>query len=282
MITEPDYGSDALNMKTSWEATDRGTVRLEGTKHWAGLTGWADYWLLTARPRAADGNLRRDVDFFVADQTDPAQHVVVEEVFPNLGLRMLPYGRNRVDVELPAHARLEPHTTGVKMMLDRAAPQPPPVPRHGDGLPAPPARRGHRSHAAALGRRAPAPRLRPGARAADPDAGRRHVLRRDVPALGRDGRRGARPLGRGPQGQRLQDGRDRLDARGVAVAPAARRRAGLPRRPPRRARGRGLPPVHDLRGLERHPLPAGHRGRREGDAPRARDRPRRATSAPSR
>lgn len=118
MITEPDYGSDALNMKTAWEATDRGTVHLTGTKHWAGLTGWADYWLLTARPRAADGNLRRDVDFFVADQTDPAQHVVVEEVFPNLGLRMLPYGRNRIDVELPEHARLEPHTTGVKMMLD--------------------------------------------------------------------------------------------------------------------------------------------------------------------
>lgn len=118
MITEPDYGSDALNMKTAWEATGRGTVRLSGIKHWAGLTGWADYWLLTARPRAADGNLRRDVDFFVADQTQAAQHVTVEEIYPNLGLRMLPYGRNRIDVELPEHARLTPHTTGVKMMLD--------------------------------------------------------------------------------------------------------------------------------------------------------------------
>ncbi len=118
MITEPDYGSDALSMKTSWRATGRGTVHVEGTKHWAGLTGWADYWLLTARPLAGDGNLRRDVDFFVADQTQAAQHVTVEEIYPNLGLRMLPYGRNRVDVELPERARLEPHTTGVKMMLD--------------------------------------------------------------------------------------------------------------------------------------------------------------------
>ncbi len=31
---------------------------------------------------------------------------------------MLPYGRNRVDIEVPDDARLEPETTGVKMMLD--------------------------------------------------------------------------------------------------------------------------------------------------------------------
>ncbi len=118
MITEPGYGSDALSMKTSWRETGRGTVRIEGTKHWGGLTGWADYWLVTARPLAGDGNLRRDVDFFVADQTMPGETIEVEEVYPNLGLRMLPYGRNRVSIEVPDSARLEPETTGVKMMLD--------------------------------------------------------------------------------------------------------------------------------------------------------------------
>ena len=118
MITEPDYGSDALNMKTSWRDTGRGTVRIEGTKHWGGLTGWADYWLITARPLAGDGNLRRDVDFFVADQNAPGETVEVTELYPHLGLRMLPYGRNRVAVEVPDTARLTPETTGVKMMLD--------------------------------------------------------------------------------------------------------------------------------------------------------------------
>ena len=118
MITEPDYGSDALNMKTAWRATDHGTVRIDGTKHWGGLTGWADYWLITARPLAGDGNLRRDVDFFVADQNAPGETVEVTELYPNLGLRMLPYGRNRVAVEVPESARLTPETTGVKMMLD--------------------------------------------------------------------------------------------------------------------------------------------------------------------
>lgn len=118
MITEPDHGSDALSMKTAWEAAPNDAFHIQGTKHWAGLTGWADYWLLTARPRASDGNLRRDVDFFVADQTAAGQHVDVEALYPNLGLRMLPYGRNRVDVTLPHDARLVPETTGVKMMLD--------------------------------------------------------------------------------------------------------------------------------------------------------------------
>jgi len=118
MITEPDYGSDALNMQTSYRETGRGTYHIEGVKHWGGLTGWADYWLLTARPRAAGGGLQRDVDFFVCDVNAPGQHIEVEEVYQNLGLWMLPYGRNRIDVEVPAAARLEPRTTGVRMLLD--------------------------------------------------------------------------------------------------------------------------------------------------------------------
>ncbi len=118
MITEPDYGSEALSMETGWRQTERGTYEIHGTKHWAGLTGWADYWLLTARPRTSSGGLRRDVDFFIADANRPGQHVTVKELYPNLGLKMIPYGRNRVDVEVPEAARLEPHATGVKMMLD--------------------------------------------------------------------------------------------------------------------------------------------------------------------
>lgn len=117
MITEPDYGSDALHMQSSW--TQQGDhCRLQGTKHWAGLTGWADYWLLTARRRNEKKGLARDIDFFICDANAPQQRVVVEEKFNNLGLYMIPYGRNRIDVSLPATQRLQPHSTGIKMMLD--------------------------------------------------------------------------------------------------------------------------------------------------------------------
>jgi len=117
MITEPDYGSDALHMQSSWsEEGDR--CRLQGTKHWAGLTGWADYWLLTARKASPTKGLSRDIDFFVCDANAPGQNIIVEEKFNNLGLYMIPYGRNRIDVSIPESHRLIPESTGVKMMLD--------------------------------------------------------------------------------------------------------------------------------------------------------------------
>ncbi len=117
MITEPGFGSDALNMQSSYTGKN-GRYHLQGTKHWAGLTGWAEFWLLTARERTDNDDLRRDIDFFICDVNSPGQQIVVEEFYENLGLYQIPYGRNRLDVEIPAVQRLVPETTGVKMMLD--------------------------------------------------------------------------------------------------------------------------------------------------------------------
>ncbi|HKJ41937.1 MAG TPA: acyl-CoA dehydrogenase family protein [Sunxiuqinia sp.] len=117
MITEPDYGSDALNMQTFFKEDDN-DFHLQGKKHWAGLTGWADYWLLTARQKTDKGDLQRDIDFFICDVTQPDQSIKVEEFFDNLGLYQIPYGRNHIDVKIPKTHRLQPHSTGVKMMLD--------------------------------------------------------------------------------------------------------------------------------------------------------------------
>lgn len=117
MITEPNYGSDALNMQTSYvEESDYFHIR--GTKHWAGLTGQADFWVLTARKQTSNGNLQRDVDLFVCDNRAPHQKIVVDEYFENLGLYQIPYGRNILDVKIPKLQRLEPKTTGVQMLLD--------------------------------------------------------------------------------------------------------------------------------------------------------------------
>jgi len=117
MITEPDFGSDALNMQT-WFTEEQHTFHLNGKKHWAGLTGWAEYWLLTARRKSADGELLRDIDFFICDVTQPGQGIKVEEFYDNLGLYQIPYGRNHIDVRVPKTQRLQPHSTGVKMMID--------------------------------------------------------------------------------------------------------------------------------------------------------------------
>src|SRR5690554_5730482 len=113
MITEPEYGSDALNMHTSFTKKDN-QYHIKGTKHWAGLTGWAEYWLLTARQQEKSGELGRDIDFFVTDANEPDQQIMVEELYDNIGLYAIPYGKNRIDVKVPSINKLQPHTSGVK------------------------------------------------------------------------------------------------------------------------------------------------------------------------
>jgi alkylation response protein AidB-like acyl-CoA dehydrogenase len=115
MITEPGHGSDALHMQTSYRKTNNG-FHITGLKHWGGLTGSADYWLIAARRKVAEGDLARDIDLFVHRNADNG--IVVEEYFNNLGLYMLPYGRNRINVEVDATSQLIPKTTGIKMLLD--------------------------------------------------------------------------------------------------------------------------------------------------------------------
>lgn len=119
MITEPDFGSDALHMETSFKKIqgEKGSAyKVSGTKHWAGLTGAADFWLITARKANGDGELGRDIGFFVHDSRRGG--VEVEEYYKNLGLYMLPYGRNNIDIKVPEEYKLKPKSIGIKMMLD--------------------------------------------------------------------------------------------------------------------------------------------------------------------
>lgn len=115
MITEPEYGSDALKMQTKY-SEENGTYHIKGTKHWAGLTGMADYWLMTARAEDKNGNLSRDISFFIHDSSKGG--IEVKEYYNNLGLYMLPYGKNHVDIKVPSTHKLEPSSTGITMMLD--------------------------------------------------------------------------------------------------------------------------------------------------------------------
>ncbi len=117
MITEPDYGSDALNMQTS-NVKLGNEFHIQGIKHWQGLTGMADYWLMTSRPKDIKGNLGRDIDFFVCDVQQPGQSIRVEEYYNNIGLYPIPYGKNIVDIKVPEQFKLEPESTGLKLMMD--------------------------------------------------------------------------------------------------------------------------------------------------------------------
>ena len=117
MITEPDFGTDALSMRTRWRGNGSDYV-ITGKKHWAGLSGRADYWLMTAREEKMDGELKRDIDFFVCDSSDPLQYVKPVEKFSNLGLYMIPYALNEVKVTVPSHHRFRPPRSGIRLMQD--------------------------------------------------------------------------------------------------------------------------------------------------------------------
>ncbi|MBN2738424.1 MAG: acyl-CoA/acyl-ACP dehydrogenase [Spirochaetales bacterium] len=117
MITEPDFGSDALNMQTS-DVKSGTHYHIKGSKHWQGLTGMADYWLMTSRPKKENGELGRDIDFFICDVQQPDQAIYVEEYYNNMGLYPIPYGKNIIDIKVPAQFKLEPESTGLKLMMD--------------------------------------------------------------------------------------------------------------------------------------------------------------------
>jgi len=117
MITEPAYGSDALNMRTSFEEINN-AYHIKGQKHWQGLTGDANYWLVAARKKNENGDLMRDVDFMMTENANPAQKIHVSRKYNNLGLYAISYGVNEIDVQVPLENRLTPSSTGIKMMLD--------------------------------------------------------------------------------------------------------------------------------------------------------------------
>lgn len=117
MITEPDFGSDALNMQTS--NTKIGSAyHIKGIKHWQGLTGMADYWLITSRQQYESGELGRDIDFFICDVQQPNQSILVEEYYNNMGLCAIPYGKNIIDIQVPEQFKLVPESTGLKLLMD--------------------------------------------------------------------------------------------------------------------------------------------------------------------
>lgn len=117
MITEPDFGSDALNMQTS-NTKNGSAYHIKGTKHWQGLTGMADYWLITSRQQYESGELGRDIDFFICDVQQAHQSILVEEYYNNMGLCAIPYGKNIIDIQVFEQFKLVPESTGLKLLMD--------------------------------------------------------------------------------------------------------------------------------------------------------------------
>lgn len=117
LATEPGFGTDMTGIQTSFEPEGEGHYRVRGLKHWQGLSGRAEYWLVMARKRRPDtGEMTRDMDFFVMKA--PTEGAVLEEKFPSTGLLGIPYGRTRLDVLLPARWKLSGARSNLRAFYD--------------------------------------------------------------------------------------------------------------------------------------------------------------------
>lgn len=116
MLTEPDAGTDALNIATTL-STEGGELRVRGVKHWSGFTGRARFWLVAAR-RKEGAALARDVSLVLVDRANAGSGVEVEEHYSALGLAPIPYGRTRMDARAAADHELVPASTGVRMLSE--------------------------------------------------------------------------------------------------------------------------------------------------------------------
>lgn len=103
MMTEPSCGSDLLNACSTAEPNGAST-RLRGEKHWSGLTGHADGWLVFARD---DGARRsRSMGFYLAGPPAVSEGFEVREYYSAFGLAPIPYGRTAFDARVPKENRL--------------------------------------------------------------------------------------------------------------------------------------------------------------------------------
>jgi alkylation response protein AidB-like acyl-CoA dehydrogenase len=115
MMTEPDFGTNIMGILTSFRAEGPG-YRVRGAKHWAGLSGVGEYWLVSARKARDTGALGREVDFFIV-RSDQSGYQF-EQFYPAAGLAAITYGLTRFDVHVPAENKLCGPHTNIRIMYD--------------------------------------------------------------------------------------------------------------------------------------------------------------------
>ncbi|TDB94419.1 acyl-CoA dehydrogenase family protein [Actinomadura sp. 7K534] len=102
--TEPGAGSALSAMTTAFEEVDGG-YRIRGRKHWQALSSSAHWWLVVAKHEH-----RREYGYFIVRRDEGFRTV---QLYDALGLKLLDYGVNDIDVTVPRHRRIEAEERGV-------------------------------------------------------------------------------------------------------------------------------------------------------------------------
>ncbi len=109
MITEPGCGTDITACETRASPVEGGW-EIKGAKHWAGLSGLADYWLVLAKDVGEGRGYRfPSLNFYIC-RADPESFRLVKR-FGSAGLRSIPYGLTHINARAGV---LAPLLTGSK------------------------------------------------------------------------------------------------------------------------------------------------------------------------
>lgn len=115
MMTEPEYGTNIMGITTCFIPGGDG-YRIKGAKHWAGLSGVGEYWLVSARKQRENGALGRDIDFFIVRSDQPGFNF--QKFYPAAGLNSITYGLTHFDVGVPAENKLCGPDTNIRVLYE--------------------------------------------------------------------------------------------------------------------------------------------------------------------
>ncbi|TDC62953.1 acyl-CoA dehydrogenase [Actinomadura sp. GC306] len=102
--TEPGAGSALSAMTTVFEEVEGG-YRIRGRKHWQALSSSAHWWLVVAKHAH-----RREYGYFIVRRDEGFRTV---QLYEALGLKLLDYGVNDIDVTVPRHRRIDAEEMGM-------------------------------------------------------------------------------------------------------------------------------------------------------------------------
>jgi alkylation response protein AidB-like acyl-CoA dehydrogenase len=102
--TEPGAGSALSAMTTTFEEVDGG-YRIRGRKHWQALSSSAHWWLVVAKNAHC-----REYGYFIVKRSEGFRTV---QHYDALGLKLIDYGVNDIDVTVPRYRRINAEEAGL-------------------------------------------------------------------------------------------------------------------------------------------------------------------------
>ncbi len=108
--TEPGCGSAMSGMTTTFEEVPGG-YRIRGRKHWQAFSSSAHWWLVSAK----NDDRGREYGYFIVKRSEGFRTL---QPYEPLGLKVIDYGLNEIDVVVPRHRRIRAEGRNLRPMVE--------------------------------------------------------------------------------------------------------------------------------------------------------------------